>query len=419
MKRFLLFLSFAVPFLATAQSNFRKGYILNNSNDTIKGYVNYREHSSNPVSVQFREQPEDKTQVFDVKNCAGYGIDGLEYLERYTVNISNGRVMVSDLSLGLDSTFRTESVFLKLLTGGKNVALYSYQDKIKNRFYIKDKDSATPTELIYQLYLDVKHPSSMIKENKFAGQLMKILQTYQQPNAGEYNRLRALRYSESDLLPIIYEINGQNNDQHAEKSQYDRVRFFAGVGLSVSKAAYSGASDLAGPNAKANVSSSPMLSAGIDVFANPAIGKLIYRLELSFAKNKSNISTSTETPASAELTHSFDQYIVTLEPQLIYNLYNSKPLKLFVGAGFGVNYSAISNNVSTRYNSVRQELNVTQEEIQFEKVNITVPFKVGAVLNSKFELSATYIPLSTIANYTYFDIRIKRFTVGINYLFGK
>jgi len=415
MKRFLLFLSFAVPFLATAQSNFRKGYILNNSNDTLKGYVNYRERSANPVSIQFREQPQDKTQVFDVKNCAGYGIDGLEYLERYTVNISNGRVMVSDLSLGLDSTFRTESVFLKLLTGGKNVALYSYQDQLKTRFYIKEKESAVPAELIYQVYLDIEHPSSIIKEKKFAGQLMDIIKKYQEATPALYKRLRALQYSESDLLSVVNLIN----DQHAEKSKYQKVRLFAGAGFNVSKVNYSGEKELASPNAKNKVSYSPLISAGMDIFANPAIGKLIYRVELSAVKSKTDISVNTEVPASAVLGHSFEQYIFSVTPQLIYNLYNTKPLKIFVGAGFGANFSSYSNNVSTRYNSLRQELNVTEGEISLEGFHMSFPFRAGAVVNKKIEISAVYIPRSSLTNYAFFDIGIQRFTIGINYLFGK
>jgi len=415
MKRFLLFLSFAVPFLATAQSNFRKGYILNNSNDTIKGYVNYREHSSNPVSVQFREQPEGKTQVFDVKNCAGYGVDGLEYLERYRVDISNGKVMVGDLSLGPDSTFRTESIFLKVLTEGKNVTLYSYQDQLKTRFYIKEKGSAVPAELIYQIYLDVERTSSMIKEKKYAGQLMDIIKKYQEATPALYKRLRALPYSESDLLSVVNLIN----DQHQEKSKYQKVRLFGGAGLNVSKVNYSGEKELAGAGARNKVSYSPLVSAGMDIFANPAIGKLIYRLELSAVRSKTDISVDTEVPASAVLGHSFEQYIFSLTPQLIYNLYNTTPLKIFVGAGFGANFSSYSNNVSTRYNSIRQELNVTEDEVSLEGFHMSFPFRAGAVLNKKIEISAVYIPRSSLTNYAFFDIGIQRFTFGINYLFGK
>jgi len=377
--------------------------------------VNYRERSVSPVSVQFRTRTDDKTQVFDVKNSAGYGVEGLEKMERYTVDISNGKVMVADLSLGPDSTFRTESVFLKVLTEGKNVTLYSYQDNIKNRFYIKEKGNAAPAELIYQLYLDVDRPSSMIKGNKFAGQLMDVIKKYQEPTPAQYKRLRALRYSESDLLSVVYQIN----DQHAEKSKYQKVRLFAGAGLNVSKINYSGENELASPDAKNKVSYSPLISAGMDIFANPAIGKLIYRVELSAVKSKTDISVNTATPASATLGHSFEQYIVSLTPQLIYNVYNKEALKIFVGAGFGANFSSYSNNVSTRYNSIRQEMNVTEDEVSLEGFHMSFPFRAGAVLNKKIEFSAVYIPRSSLTNYAFFDIGIQRFTFGINYLFGK
>lgn len=41
MKSFLIGLLFASPLLLSAQSNFQKGYVVTNSNDTLRGTVNY------------------------------------------------------------------------------------------------------------------------------------------------------------------------------------------------------------------------------------------------------------------------------------------------------------------------------------------------------------------------------------------
>jgi len=416
MKRFLLYLLLVLPVGSFAQSNFQKGYVLTNTNDTLKGYVNYRERSVNPASLQFKAQQESKMQTFTLKNSAGYGVNGMEKFQRFMVDISMSSRNVSSLSFGPDSSTRRDTVFLRVIQEGENVTLYNYKDNVKSRFYIREKNESTPVELVYERYLDPDNKTNIITAGKYGGQLLDLLVKYNAGTTADSEKLRRVRYEEEDLSKIIAMVNKQDVVNH---SQEGRIRFFAGTGVSVSKTAYKGDNDLNNAAAKHKSSVSPILTVGADLFANPAIGKLIYRVELSLMQSKNEISTTTDVPANAALSHTFDQYTAMLVPQLIYNIYNTDPLKIFLGAGFALNFSKYSNNKSSRYNSFRDETTVTENQVTLESFSTSFPLKIGAVLNKRIEFSAIYTPTSTITNYNFYSIGIQRYTIGLNYLFGK
>lgn len=418
MNRFLLYLLSALPFISAAQSNFRKGYVVTTNNDTLKGYVNYRERSVNPTSVQFKPIPEAKTQTFTLKNSSAYAVNDMEKFQRYIVDISMSSGNVSNLSFGPDSSSRRDTVFLKVIQEGENVVLFGYRDNIKNRFYIKDKEATVPVELVYERYLDPDNKGNIITSGKFGGQLLDLLLQYNAGTTADSEKLRRIHYEEEDLSKISAMINKQKAES-AVRSKYSRTRFFAGTGFSIAKTAYKGDSDLGNAAAKNKSSVSPVLTAGVDLFANPAIGKLIYRVELSMVQSKNEISTTTDVQANAALSHTFDQYTAMVVPQLIYNVYLTDPLKIFLGAGFSMNLSKYSNNKSSRYNSFRDETTVTENQVTLESFGTSFPVKIGAVFNKRIELSAIYTPTSTLTNYNSYSIGIRRFTVGLNYLFGK
>jgi len=418
MKRSLLYLLFAIPFVTAAQSNFRKGYVLTNTVDTLKGYVNYRERSVNPTSVQFKPMTGAKVQTFTLKNSSGYTVDDVERFERYEVDISMSSNNVSSLSFGPDSSSRRDTVFLKVIQKGENVTLYGYRDNIKNRFYIKEKGAAVPVELVYERYLDPDNKGNIITAGKFGGQLLELLIKFNAGTIADSEKIRRIHYEEEDLSKISLLINKQKAEA-AVQSKYSRTRLFAGSGISISNTAYRGDNELANAAATNKSSVSPILTAGMDLFANPAIGKLIYRVELSLVQSKNEISTTTDVQANARLSHTFNQYTAMVVPQLIYNIYNTDPLKIYLGAGFAMSFSKYSNNKSSRYNSFRDETTVTENQINFEAFSTSFPFRLGMVFSKRIEVVAIYMPTSSIANYNFFNIGVKRYTIGLNYLFGK
>lgn len=415
MKRSLLLLLSGIPVFGFAQSNFQKGYVVTNNKDTLTGYIDYVEQTRNPVSVTFKTALESQIQTFNTANCSAFSINEMEAYQRFGVEVSMSKIELGNLSVDPDKTTEKRDVFLKVLQAGKNVTLFSYTDKIKKRFYLLEKDSIIPYELISRIYLKSTGDNVMMTDLQYQRQLSLVINRFNTGTDNERNNLAMQRFEESSLIKVAAKIN----DQQVVKSKYNSTRFFAGIGLNANKAIYKGTHVLAEPGATSKSSYTPYLSAGIDIFANPAIRKLIYRLELSLSTSKNEVSNTSGGQFPESIVHQFDQTTVSLTPQLIYNVYNKDNMKVFLGGGVGVNVSGYTNNKEITKSFFRQETSVEENKTDLEKINFSMPFTVGIVLHKKIEILAGYTFNSAITTYQGYSINIQRYKIGVNYLFGK
>lgn len=417
MKRTLLSLLLAIPLLCQAQSNYQSGYVVTSNKDTLKGFIDYKERRINPSSFSFKPSLNDQAKTYSLKDCSAYGIKGMEYFERYTVKISMNDVSISNLPIGLDSAYRTDTVFLRVLQKGKNVTLFSYVDGLKERFYIMDKDNEVPEELIKHLFLNPENTSSVVTVSKYLRQLLAIRRKFTTVTTEEEEKIGKVDYMKRDLMKVVSVIN----EQRQEKSKFARTRFFGGVGVNSAYATYNGENELSGKFAKHKASPLPYITAGLDVYANPAIGRLIYRTELSFFISKYEVSNSTGIQARSYAEHVFDQYSAVLTPQLIYNLYNRESIKVFIGAGVGLNFSKYSNNKSSVTNSVftPSTTTVTENKVDFELFTTSFPLTAGVMINKRIELIGSYSGSFSLTDYSYFSVNARRIKIGVNYMLGK
>lgn len=415
MKRFLLGLLLGTSAICSAQSNFQKGYVVNNLKDTLKGYVDYKEWRKNPSSVTFKASLDTDAQNFTVNNAAAWAVEGFEAYRKFEVDISMSKTSIDQLSVGIDNSKINSAVFLQILQSGKNVTLYSYTDGIKQRLYIQGNDDPVPYELSYQQYMKSGEESILIKGTGYIRQLSLIMNKLNAGTADERRRLASLPYRESDIMRVVALIN----EQQLVKSKGFGVRFFAGSGLNIIKAKYKGDIAFAQRGAVIKTSYSPLLTFGIDMLANPAIGKLIYRVETSLLMSKNEAFINTYRYAGSNSKHTFDQVTIALSPQVIYNIYNASNLKLFAGGGIGINVSSYTNNRTSEYNSLTNITTTTDNALEMEKLNFSLPFTAGVVFNKRIELSAGYAFSSPVTNYSNFSINMQRYRIGVNYLFGK
>ncbi|AOM78062.1 hypothetical protein [Pedobacter steynii] len=415
MKRFLACLFMALPMLSVAQSNFHKGYVVTNSKDTLKGYLDYKEGKNNPDFITFKRELNAASETYNLKNCAGFQVNEMVTYQRHLVNISSGTDDLSLLSEVADTSSRQDSVFLQVIQAGQRVTLFSYEDQIKKRYFIQDKEERVPQELIRQLYLNAENTSIVVTNSKYARQLMLLLRKYGKSTDKIERRLANLRYLQGDLLDVVERIN----DQQAEKSKFPKSRFFGGAGINLSSISFGGMHDLAASDAKSKLFIGPAITGGVDLFANPAIRRLLFRTELTLmtAKNKISIPNKKE--------FSFEQLEAVLTPQIIYHVYNADDFKVFVGAGIGFNFSSYKNQKFIAYDlglfngGYDRVENRPGDMIDLEAFHFNFPISAGAVLNKRIELNMSYSMPSGITRYGYFNVRKERIRVGINYLFGK
>lgn len=319
MKRFSLVIILLYPMCLLAQSNFKPGYILNNSNDKIRGYVRYSGKQVNPERVEFKAESNAKSSLFSLSDCAGFGVVNGSAYERAVVDISMNNVNVNRVKEIRDTAKQggkkpllRDSVFLKILQRGEHITLFSYTDQLKTRYYIKNSEGPEPVELILNVYSDL---GTIVKERTYLRQLLLQMQKYIPDLSLSDANINGVRYAEDDLIEVVSKINNQSYTKPVFKS----TSFFAGAGINQTSSSYSGAHVLAGPAAVSKSSAQPMILLGVDVPANPEVGKLVYRFDLQMLMSEDEVSNESDSQSSTSTTHSFSQTNLFLIPQVIYN----------------------------------------------------------------------------------------------------
>lgn len=409
MKRFLFGLCLALPMMSFAQSNFHKGYLVTNTSDTLKGYIDYREGSLNPTVFTFKPALNASPQSYGLTNCMAYGVDGLVAYQRFAVNVSLGSEDLGKLPDVIDRSSKRDTVFLEVLQAGSKVSLYVYKDRIKKRYYILDKDEKEPVELLRQLYNNVNNPGNAITNIEYARQLIPVMKKYDQWTEATEGRLRGLGYNNAELLKVVSRINNQK----VEKSATPKLRLFAGAGINVLSTKFKGKNELASINTTSKTSVGPMITGGVDFFANPSIRKMLFRIELALASGKSEV-------LNEDAGSSFDLITVALSPQIIYNFYNRENFKFFMGAGPEIFYSKYSNQTAFRMvRNVIPEGRREEVNLDLRAASATLQATAGIVVNKKLEFSVGYSVPSSLTNYAFYRLERNKFRAGINYLFGK
>ena len=171
----------------------------------------------------------------------------------------------------------------------------------------------------------------------------------------------------------------------------------------------------------------PFFNLGIDLFANPAIRKVIYRAELSFMAgnyvvNKQVAKPSTITTERFTVEHKFAQYTAQFTPQVILNLYNTNQLKFFVSAGASLNFSAYDKSVLTTHYTESfygARTIVKEDPIDFARFYFSPRLNTGLVFNNKLEMFAGYRGLSSTTKYLSYNVGVQRISLGLNWMLGK
>lgn len=396
MKKILAALMLLSTLTVQAQSNYRTAEITDASGRVQAGYLNYREWDNNPSSITFKISLDDKKPVvYSPSMLRSFVVIGSEKFSTHHVSISLNAINFPNLPAVIDTTTKTDDVFLKLVTTGSRLTLYSYTDVIKTRLYIQE-GMAPPTELLYQEYYgsdrqEVKHVNTYLR------QLNELISKY--PNNENFLKLlEKIKYNKNDIENLVNEINGNKTQK---KSGFNG-RFFLSAAMNFSTTAFNGENIFS--SAPASLTYTPKISFGMDIFMNPDIQKLIFRTEVSL----SYINPKIERKDAAV---SFTQYTATITPQLILNVYNEDAVKVYLGAGVGFNLSQYTDKAytSTFYYSNGFPYTMNSFWLNF-------PVQAGLVLNKRVELFALYSTPVSYTQYGGFSIHTEAFNIGARLL---
>jgi hypothetical protein len=336
--------------------------------------------------------------------------------------ISTDETNLSHLSTGRDSSFKTDIIFLKLEQKGTNVILYSYTDQIKTRYFIADNKSNAPYELIYRIYHISDQGGATHSENVYVSQLFELAQNY---NANSEDLKRLIEKANYDLVDMKL-ISQKINNMAIDNKKYSTpaaLYFFAGVGVNVSSIKPTGT--LPFYNVPNNTSVRPTVSVGTNIYSNPSVGRFVIRAEILFTEHayKAMVDSYFNQPDKPKNEYQFSQYIISLYPQLLYNIYNTNALKFYLDAGIAVNFS---KNTGNSFHNITT--NTTTDNYLALNTNwITYPIKAGFVLNKKFDISLAYAFSTSVTNNATskaasngnYSINVSSIRAGVSYIFSR
>jgi hypothetical protein len=396
---------------ASAQSNYKPGYLVNTKGDTTRGFINYREWDNNPESIDFKTTLADNNkQKIAPADVAGFSITGLTTYQTYSGRVSTDESNGNRVANSRDTSFIITDIFLKVLQKGKNATLYSYQDQIKTRYFISE-DAQPPKELIYHLYYAAGQ-NGTITESTYKKQLSVI--------AGKHNLLddklnlyiQRSEYSYSNILSVVSKLNDMKvaKEDNVITANY----FYAGIGVNITSFTTDGEYKKAG--GKPYTSIMPMLLAGVNVYANPNTQNLAFRFELGIGANRYESNYKNQVLPYNDVVFHFTQLSASLTPQVLYNFYNQPNFKFYGAIGMQVSYNqyvdkAFQNKDGTAFSSFSGAV------FDFNKVFANPLVKAGFTINKKINIYASYIPVTNVNVDPYFLISYTTVQAGINYLF--
>ena len=405
----LLLLVVLFPCALFAQSNFKPGYILKTNGDTVKGYINYREWNLSPKKIEFKSSPNDNNITsYQPSQIKAFGITDIDKYISYIGRVSVDDNTFPDLPAKLDTTTRTDTLFLQLIYQGTPLSLLVQRDAQKFRFFVKENETH-PVELKYhQYYADARQVTSI---SPYTGLLNRLANKYN-PSSGIHTTIEHSRFSSTSLANVIKQINNDDNKISPGSAGTVGSRFFAGVALNRTTTEFSA------ENPFSEVPSSsytPRINVGFDFFPNKYTQRLFFRTELGF----SAINPSFKKAGPAVVYgYSFKQYTISLTPQLIYNLYNKDNFKAYLGAGVVLNNSINTNG--SRTIEIYGTPNNSTTNYELKSFWLGYQLQAGVIVNRRINIYASYSPAITqYTNYVLFEIKNTSYSVGINYLFGK
>ncbi|MEI6948145.1 hypothetical protein V9K67_13195 [Paraflavisolibacter sp. H34] len=422
MRHLLPFCLFFSPLLLSAQKNFQEGHIVTSPGDTLRGFIDFREWNQNPERIRFSADASGEGAAeYNATTLRSFEVRNKEAYERHLLKISLDPVQLSDLR-GRDTSTKTATVFLKVLYRGKSLSLYSYADKIKQRFYVLQEGAAGPEELVYREFykgtsLDDYSTDALVREKTFQQQLKNILYTRGLYTPKLADKIETVPYEEKALKEVVYQMEGmkKQEEKHLKAKQPSSVRFFAGAGLQQNKLAVTGDHFFAA-NTQSTSALRPRFSAGADLLVNPHVGKLLFRLEGGYQTNRSKLTTTR--PSGYQATYELSMSTITLYPQVIFNVYHSPAVKIPVGAGMGYSLSSFSKNYYSEVDlRSGKEGPAKDNYFDLKKVSRNVLGRVGVVYRNRLEASFLYFPATIMDHYRIYNISTTGFQFHVNYLF--
>ncbi|GAC1306904.1 MAG: hypothetical protein NVSMB24_17900 [Mucilaginibacter sp.] len=427
MKHFYVLLLGIIlsPSFLLAQSNYKPGYVVTLKGDTVRGFIDYRNWDSNPSAISFRSTPDDRgKQKFTVSNIRLFSISGFVTYKRFVCSVSLDETNTAHLNTARDSSYKIDTVFLKVLQQGKYLALYAYADQIKMRFYVGEYPDYIPTELVYRLYYDsgavTDNRGRTVNENTYLKQLFALATKYNALDDDLNRDFQGANYLSTDILDIVSKINGITKKELKKNSEQSKFNFFINAAVNISNTTSGAGSSYTLGGGIPYTSYKPAASLGINFVPNSYLGKVEFRFGISVAQTEFNPMYQLKVSPYVPVRATFDQVGFSAIPEIICNFYNAENFKFYGGVGFLITHFSYSNAHFGSQNPAVSDGNIgSTEPYLFNTMDDSFKFQAGIQFRKKFEIFANYATSTATTKGGYWQLNTSNSQIGILYLIGK
>lgn len=333
----LVLLGVVLSIAVWGQKKYLGGYIVKNSGDTVNGYIEYRSWEYNPKKIIFKPDSLSlETEEHDIVTIRAFAIPGFEQFERYTCPVSMEPTSIDELRLSSAENNASITAFFRVVSSYDDLKLLSYRDDLKERFFILERGSDLPYELIYKVYYRSNNETTVVKEEIYKSQLINLAGKQRAVDEKLRRKIDRVPYLHLPIKNIVRQIVLSNPGQQQIVQRADDKTTFQ-------VAALIGYNMFEFKEPESNKTSNSGFCVGVFADFNPNKLLNIYfiRLELVYAGSK-YVSTKTEfDPYGLRRVYdkSITQPFLSLISTFNFNVYKSAPIDFYLGAGAGFTLS--------------------------------------------------------------------------------
>ena len=333
----ILVLVFLAVTNSFAQKNLQPGILINQMNDTVRGFIDYRNWEKNPDKIDFYQTKESTAKEYSPVEIKGFTVSGETY-KSAIIKMDDSPYRIENLEEGLKYNYVTDTVFLLNLVNGEK-SIYSYMDiKGKEHFYIPNN---TGFELLlYKQYLRRDEVTGDLKAAKivtYAGQLNLYLQDCKSIGT----KLKLLKYERKSLVNLfMYYYDCLDKKMISQNNSVSKpYEFGVLVGFSFTKLKYLSGMDYM---TKADFPVSTNSSAGLfyNILFPRNFGRLSISNELFYYAFK---TTSAYVNGTTSVTTGIGLNYVMMHNMLQYKFIAGK-VALFLKGGTSIGYGFSETN---------------------------------------------------------------------------
>jgi hypothetical protein len=371
VRRFFVSVLFIISvFSVFGQNNYKNGWVVVNSGDTIKGMINYRYWNANPTSIEFRT---DKTVQYAVSDLKSFGILNEDLYQRFT--ITRNLLSVSDEVILPDdeNLTATSAEWLRILVQAK-YGLAQYQTDFRSYYFTIENNVAT--ELLYyrgiKSFNDDKYKNtpeykkSMVRENNgFRQQLTSIAKKSNSSTPVSDN----LRYTDRDLTGYILQMNGITT----KKNNWPAGGFYFRGGLSYSQVRFkwTGSTGVTAPGDATN-SLSPIAGVSYMILKSRSRIGFIFDLGVVMLKASGQVTPNGNLITNLSIKNTYAD--VSATPVFVINPYGRA--RCYAGAGIRILPLISGENQLTEWDLQTNKTTVINDQ-PYSKSSITAQFMLG------------------------------------------